>query len=325
MPIDDAALVRAVLAAPADDAPRLAYADHLDRSHDEADRARAEFIRLQINLVRATDAEPMWPAMTGRARDLLDRHRPAWERPLRRLFRPTVASPGRWLSDRLFGSGGTWGFRRGFVEHVLAPAPIFLEQDAAILDHAPVRRVVLSHASDAVGRLLADSRLTGLASLHLVGDMEMDEDLNLLTACARAAGLTVLEFRFPRLQPDDMEGLFALLRAPDRDDRPREADAFPQWAEAGPAARRRLDDLAASPRTRLLLAEPDTAHEGEVLALNEWVYLGDELTTAGVWAVAKAHQDLGDEAGRCRRLILLRPGRDAALRQSPYFLASGDA
>jgi uncharacterized protein (TIGR02996 family) len=48
---DDAdALLRAVLAAPDDDAPRLIYADWLD---EHGDPARAEFIRAQVVLARS--------------------------------------------------------------------------------------------------------------------------------------------------------------------------------------------------------------------------------------------------------------------------------
>jgi uncharacterized protein (TIGR02996 family) len=46
---DRDALLRAIVAAPDDDAPRLVYADWLDE-HGEA--ARAEFIRLQCKLAR---------------------------------------------------------------------------------------------------------------------------------------------------------------------------------------------------------------------------------------------------------------------------------
>jgi uncharacterized protein (TIGR02996 family) len=43
-------LLRNVLADPADDAPRLIYADYLSEHGDEADRQRSELIRLQIRL-----------------------------------------------------------------------------------------------------------------------------------------------------------------------------------------------------------------------------------------------------------------------------------
>src|SRR5436309_3487752 len=38
---------------PADDAPRLVLADWLEENGDEADRARAEFIRIQCELARS--------------------------------------------------------------------------------------------------------------------------------------------------------------------------------------------------------------------------------------------------------------------------------
>ncbi|MBY0457520.1 MAG: TIGR02996 domain-containing protein [Gemmataceae bacterium] len=45
---DKAALVRAIADDPGDDTVRLAFADWLDEHGDAADRARAEFIRVQI-------------------------------------------------------------------------------------------------------------------------------------------------------------------------------------------------------------------------------------------------------------------------------------
>jgi uncharacterized protein (TIGR02996 family) len=46
------ALLRAVLEDPADDLPRLAYADWLDEQGNETGRSRAEFIRAQVELSR---------------------------------------------------------------------------------------------------------------------------------------------------------------------------------------------------------------------------------------------------------------------------------
>jgi uncharacterized protein (TIGR02996 family) len=316
MPADEASALRAVLTAPEADEPRRAYAEWLAASSRPADRARAEFIRLQLELEFLPDADPRWPTLVGRERELLERHRSAWEKPLRDLFRPPFASPGRWLRSHLFGSGGLWGFQRGFVEHILAPAPTFLAEDVTIFAYAPVRRVVLAHASEHVGRLALEPRLARLGSLHLVGDMELDDDLNVLVAGARDSGLTVLEFRLPRLWPD-VEDLFEVLRAPEVEDSGRDPEVFPAWSAAGPEARVRLAELATSPRVALLHNDP--AHEGELLALNEWVYLGDTLAEAGAWAVAKSHQDPEDEDGRCRRLVLLRDGKGDELRELPYY------
>jgi uncharacterized protein (TIGR02996 family) len=309
---DLAAQLRAVLDEPEADQPRLAYAARLAESSRIADQARAEFIRLQIEVSRLTDADLRWPKLVGRERDLLDEHRAAWEKPLRDRLRPSLASPGRWLRSHLFGCGGHWSFRRGFVEHVLAAAPTFLSEDAAILDHAPIRRVMLTHASGHVREFAADPRLDRLASLHLVGDMELDEDLGNLADCARQAGLTVLEFRLPRLW-EELDELGSALRSSNWSD---DLDRFPAWRHADAKARRRLQEFATSRWPSIFDRNP--ADEGEVLARTEWVYLGKEASAAGVWAVAKAHQDLKDEEGRCRRLLLLRPGRGDELRESPY-------
>ncbi|HKB01732.1 MAG TPA: TIGR02996 domain-containing protein, partial [Gemmataceae bacterium] len=133
MPPDEASLLGAVLADPDADAPRLAYAGFLAESSRTPDQARAEFIRVQIDLARLPADDAGWPVRVGRERELLEKYRAVWEKPLRDRFRPPLASPGRWLKSQLFGSGGLWAFRRGFVENILAPAPTFLDEDAAIL------------------------------------------------------------------------------------------------------------------------------------------------------------------------------------------------
>jgi uncharacterized protein (TIGR02996 family) len=312
---DEASLLRAVLAAPDADEPRLAYADRLAESSRNSDLARAEFIRLQIELAQLPDEDPRWPTLIGRERELLGRYRTGWERPLRDRFKPPLASPGRWLRTQLFGNGGRWGFRRGFVEHILAAAPRFLAEDAAVLDHTPIRRIVLAHASDFIRPLAAEPHLNALSSLHLVGDMELDEDLNLLTSRARSAEMRVFEFRLPRLWPD-VEDLFEALRTASDTEGTTGPEGHPAWSVADDEARQRLIHLATSPRAALLTEDP--AHEGELLALNEWVYLGDALKDASAWAVAKGHQDLEDEDGLCRRLVLVRGGRGDQLRESRY-------
>jgi hypothetical protein len=127
--------------------------------------------------------------------------------------------------------------------------------------------------------------------------------------------MRILEFRLPRLWPD-IEDLFETIRVGVDNSRGLGPEGHTAWSVADDEARGRLVELAASPRAALLTE--DAAHEGELLALNEWAYLGDALSTAGVWAVAKGHQDLEDEDGLCRRLVLLRDGRGEELRSSRY-------
>ena len=72
--MSDAALLAAIRAAPADDAPRLVYADWLDE-HGQPERA--EFIRLQCELARRGD-----PALRRREAELLAAHHDAFAGPL---------------------------------------------------------------------------------------------------------------------------------------------------------------------------------------------------------------------------------------------------
>lgn len=149
---DGDALLRAILMRPAEDTPRLAYADWLDE-HGESERA--EFIRVQVEFERLRDvirpgiegpvfAEDFelvsemardWSRkmrLAGRERELLtaDRRR-EWARvpcpnPQCVLGETSPQVCCRtcdgWHED-LFECGGTkQGFRRGFVERVDVPA-----------------------------------------------------------------------------------------------------------------------------------------------------------------------------------------------------------
>src|ERR687898_691134 len=87
-------LFRAILADPADDAPRLVFADWLDE-HGEPDRA--EFIRLQCEI--ETRGRRTHPRLIRRVQQLQDAHGSRW-----RLDLPDHPNL-RW-----------YGFRRGFID-----------------------------------------------------------------------------------------------------------------------------------------------------------------------------------------------------------------
>jgi uncharacterized protein (TIGR02996 family) len=113
----DDAFLAAIIAAPADDLPRLVYADYLD---EHGDPARAEFIRLQIAEERGEAPE------SGRAADLLAEHKARWEIPDLR---------------------GVQAFRRGFVEYLNISAAEFVAHADRIGRAAPVTAVRLSVAA----------------------------------------------------------------------------------------------------------------------------------------------------------------------------------
>jgi hypothetical protein len=303
------------------DGPRLTLARRLETSTDPIDKARAEFIRMQIEAELPDVDGNRWVSLVRTSRDLLARHRVTWEKPLRTLRRPTLANPIRWLNSRIFGSGGTYGFRRGFVENLLTSVDRYFEEDAGLFGHAPLRSLLLTHASEAVAALYQDRDLQTVESLHLVGSMELDEDLSRLADQAKQVGLTVLEMHYPRLD-ETHEPLLAMLRATSDDsvERPSRPEDYIPWAAATPEARQQLIAAAIRKRTRLLLNEHDPADEGELLALTDRIYLGPDLRKRGVWGVAKAHQDLDVQPETGRRLLLVRPDGDLeGFRTSAYF------
>jgi uncharacterized protein (TIGR02996 family) len=79
MPPELLALLDAVKENPEDDAPRLTLADWL-AEHGEP--ARADFVRLQVELARLEEGDPRRAALQARERDLRVRHEAAWLGPV---------------------------------------------------------------------------------------------------------------------------------------------------------------------------------------------------------------------------------------------------
>src|SRR5690348_15259175 len=67
-----------IIAHPDDDAPRLILADWLEDHGDEHTAARAEFIRLQIELAGLGEDDPRRAALERRGKGLLAGHEKAW-------------------------------------------------------------------------------------------------------------------------------------------------------------------------------------------------------------------------------------------------------
>src|SRR5436309_1145138 len=113
----DDAFLKATLANPDDDTPRLVYADWLT----DRDDPRGEFIALQCLLARTEEADPRRPSLEARERQLLVRHQEQWLGALRPLL-------------------SRWVFRRGFLDGVAVPARTLAEA-GAFTRPATVRRV----------------------------------------------------------------------------------------------------------------------------------------------------------------------------------------
>ncbi|MGL6096871.1 MAG: TIGR02996 domain-containing protein, partial [Fimbriiglobus sp.] len=130
---DRHALVAGVAARPADDVPRLAFADWFD---ENGQPGRAAFIRAECAATRFRPGSASRASELDRADDLRSAHVREWL--------------GPW-ADRLID----WEFSRGFVASVRLTATAFLAHGEDLFRTEPVRRVEL--VSDSGGGLDPDA------------------------------------------------------------------------------------------------------------------------------------------------------------------------
>src|SRR5262245_37479565 len=130
---------------PADDGPRLLFAEWLAERGDPASAARAEFVRIQCALAAL-------PAGHPRRRELADR-----EAELESRFGAEWARPFAGLADGL-------QYGRGFVEFAALSAEAFVSRGAELFRLAPVRRVRLSDAGPCLDRLARCPHLAHVAA-----------------------------------------------------------------------------------------------------------------------------------------------------------------
>lgn len=148
---DDEALIRAIAEQPEEDTPRLALADWLDELGGEANVARAEFIRIQVELARQPDATTQ-AELRRREAELWVLHRHAWRESL-----PEIP-------------GVNWrGFDRGFITTIdVELMNDFVRFAPRIFAAAPVLSVRILGASPLVtAELAALPELLRLRSLDL--------------------------------------------------------------------------------------------------------------------------------------------------------------
>ncbi len=186
---DGDALLSVILAQPDEDVPRLVYADWLDENGTAPDRARAEFVRVQIALagVGPTEMVP-WnkPVVEQRGceKRLLAAHGANWLAPLR-------APGGPLQSEATHGQ-----FRRGFVEVVWMPAAWFTVRAEVLFARVPVRELRVTRTTvEELAALVANGQFPRLTALDLSDRRLGDSVARVLTRRPAAAALTRLRLR----------------------------------------------------------------------------------------------------------------------------------
>lgn len=168
MTVRDEGFFHALQQDPNDDITRLVYADSLEDRGDEESCARAELIRVQVELAAPA---PLTRWAADRAEELVARQDALlarWERV--------------WLGDWAEVLDG-WTFRRGLVEAVSADATLFLEHAPEWFAEWPTLSVAkLTRAAGHLGELASFPWLAHLRGLDLSDNDINAETLAQLTA-----------------------------------------------------------------------------------------------------------------------------------------------
>jgi uncharacterized protein (TIGR02996 family) len=183
---DEAAILAAIAAQPAQDTPRLAYADWLDEHGDAAARTRAEFIRVQCEIKKIADLPSadiqQYANLYRRQGEILEDHRYALLGPLAELHsRDTV-------------------FDRGFLSEVSLTMGRFERHHHALGALRPLPRICVTEAQHLWWRLREMSNAALIHSLDInlaheaVGSFS-EAGAAHLAACPYFDRLTVLSLK----------------------------------------------------------------------------------------------------------------------------------
>lgn len=144
----DNPLLRALIAQPDDDTVRLALADWLDENDQPA---RAEFIRVQIELASGNSDRERRMVLEARQAELLIAHERDWSAPLLEALDGHEDELGGWSFLRgRYEARHTetwWGccvYRRGFAEYFHLPGPVINRHGEKLARLTPVRELYLS-------------------------------------------------------------------------------------------------------------------------------------------------------------------------------------
>jgi uncharacterized protein (TIGR02996 family) len=150
---DQEALLRAIEASPDEDMPRLAYADWLDENAtSDADRIRAEYIRIHCELARAECYDPQWAALNRRELELRLPARLAWEGQISEPY---------------------WEFARGFPANMTFDASTFTNEVAKLARVMPFVQIRIARAKSSVRELARCPEFAHVSGLLLASDTKL--------------------------------------------------------------------------------------------------------------------------------------------------------
>jgi uncharacterized protein (TIGR02996 family) len=191
-------LFAAVIAHPDDDAPRLAYADHVQASEP----AYAELVRLQVargadeRRRKALRSEP-----STRERILLREHGLDWAHYFEKYVRESPTDP------RDLG----WAFDRGFIAFARMEPENFVALGDRLFAMAPIQHADLYGGREPIRPLFAAPGLARLDSLSLRGTGLDDDDAIAIAGCAALRRCTWLDLSDNKIGE---RGLEAICRSP---------------------------------------------------------------------------------------------------------------
>jgi uncharacterized protein (TIGR02996 family) len=252
----EATFLQSILADPQDEVARLAYADWLLEQGDPRKAALGEFIQVQSQLARFSEAQVSWSAWSdaaGRRPQLLAR-----EKELREGCQDV-------LSAGLLRLVQGFEFRRGFIEQVTTSGRIFLQSGEQLFQAAPIQeiRFVETRSPELVATLAASPHLARLTGLDFSASYFGDRGLSALLASPHLGRLRSLNLEMCAITD---VGAWALAGSPYL------APLTCLKLNGNPLTLQGVRALAdapkASPRRTILFEENSALRRQEVLALN---------------------------------------------------------
>jgi uncharacterized protein (TIGR02996 family) len=187
---DRQALLRAIVEARDDDAPRLVYADWLD---EHGDAERAEFIRLQCTIHGTPMPDDQWKAAVARCDALLAANEARWMKGV--PGPPAVEWISRYYRGfRRHGGAARWADLRDVWEPLFATTPLM---------QLTIRAIAPRELDD----FLARPETRFLQYVFLTVDGRVDQAAARLARDPAVAGWSVLELRPP--EDDELTGFGA--------------------------------------------------------------------------------------------------------------------